>query len=138
MYHIFSLLTKMLKLHQIYITLNHNNVVLKRKKVLFKKREITSKNSIVDPPLLMPYSIWVCFARSSAPLIGVSILSTVRKAAKLAVYEHIKMRANNHHTPPTILPEIDLQMLKVYLKLKLVFKTVFLCYFLLLFSFAAT
>lgn len=34
--------------------------------------------------------------------IGVIILSTVRKAAKLAVYEDIIMSVKNHHIPPTI------------------------------------
>lgn len=35
--------------------------------------------------------------------MGESILSTVRKAAKLAVYEEIMISVKNHHIPPTIL-----------------------------------
>ncbi|KAK3850991.1 hypothetical protein Pcinc_042328 [Petrolisthes cinctipes] len=35
--------------------------------------------------------------------IGVIIRSTVRKAARLAVYDDMMMRVKNHHMPPTIL-----------------------------------
>lgn len=41
--------------------------------------------------------------------MGETILSTVRKAARLAVYEEMMMRVKNHQTPPTILPDRDLQ-----------------------------
>jgi hypothetical protein len=34
--------------------------------------------------------------------------STVRTAARLAVYEEIRIRVKNHHTLPTIRPETDL------------------------------
>ena len=44
-------------------------------------------------------------ARSSADSMGDSILSTVRKAAKLAVYEEIMMRVKNHHNAAIILVE---------------------------------
>lgn len=54
------------------------------------------------PPLRAPYLIFVCFARSSALSIGESILSTVRNAAKLAVYEEIMIKVKNHHMPATI------------------------------------
>jgi hypothetical protein len=47
-------------------------------------------------------------AKSSADSIGVNILSTVRKAARLAVYEEIMIRVKNHQTLPTILPDTDL------------------------------
>ena len=40
--------------------------------------------------------------------MGETIRSTVKKAARLAVYEEIMMRVKNHHTPPTIRPERDL------------------------------
>lgn len=60
---------------------------------------------MVEPSLTAPYSILVCLAKSSAESIGESILSTVRKAAKLAVYEEIMIRVKNHHIPPTILVE---------------------------------
>lgn len=33
--------------------------------------------------------------------------STVRKAAKLAVYEEIRMSVKNHHTDPTMRPEME-------------------------------
>jgi hypothetical protein len=47
-------------------------------------------------------------ARSSADSIGLFILSTVKKAAKFAVYEEIIIKVKNHHTLPTILPDTDL------------------------------
>ena len=47
--------------------------------------------------------IAVCFAKSSAFFIGDVILVIVRKAARLAVYEDIMMRENNHHADPTTL-----------------------------------
>lgn len=46
---------------------------------------LTLKKVIVDPSLTAPYSILVCFARSSAESMGDSIRSTVKKAARLAV-----------------------------------------------------
>lgn len=57
---------------------------------------------MVAPSSTTPYRILVCFARSSAESMGDSILSTVRKAAKLAVYEEMMMRVKNHQIPPTI------------------------------------
>ena len=63
----------------------------------------TLKKDIVDPPFNVPYAISVCFAKSSALWMGDSILSTVRKAAKLAVYEDIMINVNNHHVLPTTL-----------------------------------
>lgn len=62
----------------------------------------TLKNAAVEPPLSAPYFIFVCFARSSALSIGESILSTVKNAAKLAVYDEIMMSVKNHHIPATI------------------------------------
>ena len=46
---------------------------------------VTLKNARVDPDSRQPYLILVCLARSSADSMGDSILSTVRKAARLAV-----------------------------------------------------
>lgn len=69
----------------------------------------TLKNPAVEPPLSAPYFIFVCFARSSALSIGESILSTVRNAAKLAVYDEIMMSVKNHHIPATILVDTALQ-----------------------------
>lgn len=40
--------------------------------------------------------------------MGDTIRSTVRKAAKLAVYDDIMIKVKNHHTPPTIRPDKDL------------------------------
>lgn len=40
--------------------------------------------------------------------MGVTIRSTVKKAAKLAVYEEMRIKVKNHQTAPTIRPEIDL------------------------------
>lgn len=57
---------------------------------------------MVAPSSTSPYKIFVCLARSSAESIGDSILSTVRKAAKLAVYDEMMMRVKNHQMPPTI------------------------------------
>ncbi|KYQ46728.1 hypothetical protein ALC60_14249, partial [Trachymyrmex zeteki] len=56
-----------------------------------------SLNVDVDPPSNAPYLIFVCLAKSSTPLIGASILSTVRKAARFAVYELIMIKVKNHH-----------------------------------------
>lgn len=46
---------------------------------------LTLKKVMVAPSFTAPYSIFVCFAKSSAESMGDSILSTVRKAARLAV-----------------------------------------------------
>ena len=43
------------------------------------------KKALVEPDSKQPYLILVCLARSSADSMGDSILSTVRKAARLAV-----------------------------------------------------
>lgn len=60
------------------------------------------KNEAVEPPPNAPYLIFVCLAKSSALSIGESIRSTVKNAAKLAVYDEIIMRVKNHHMPATI------------------------------------
>ena len=44
-----------------------------------------SKKLMVDPALRVPYSISFWLANSSALLIGMIMVSTVRKAARLAV-----------------------------------------------------
>jgi len=46
-------------------------------------------------------------AKSSGVLMGATIRSTVRKAAKLAVYEDINMIVKNHQTAAAILPAIE-------------------------------
>lgn len=45
----------------------------------------------------------VCSAKSAAFSMGVIILSTVKKAAKLAVYDEMIINVKNHQMPPTIL-----------------------------------
>ena len=62
----------------------------------------------MDPASRVPYEISVCLARSSAELIGVSIRSMVKKAAKLAVYDDMMMSVKNHQALPTIRPAKDL------------------------------
>ena len=64
---------------------------------------------MVEPPSTVPYLISVCLARSSADSMGDCILSTVRKAARFAVYDEMMMSVKNHHTLPTIRPDIDLR-----------------------------
>ena len=49
--------------------------------------------------------------------MGDSIRSTVRKAAKLAVYEEIMMSVKNHHIPATIRVETVLKNYHVSLNL---------------------
>lgn len=65
---------------------------------------------MVAPSSTAPYSIFVCLAKSSAESIGDSIRSTVRKAARLAVYEEMMISVKNHQMPPTILVERALGM----------------------------
>jgi ABC-type lipoprotein release transport system permease subunit len=49
----------------------------------------------------------VCAAKSSGELIGVAILSTVKYAAKFAVYDEINIKVKNHQTAPTIRPDSE-------------------------------
>lgn len=49
----------------------------------------------------------VCAAKSSGELIGVAILSTVKYAARFAVYEEINIKVKNHQTAPTIRPDSE-------------------------------
>lgn len=69
---------------------------------------LTLKNSLVEPESRVPQAISVCLARSSALSMGDTILSTVRKAARLAVYEEMMIKVKNHQTPPTMRPDRDL------------------------------
>lgn len=61
---------------------------------------------MVEPPDKVPYAISVCSAKSAAFSMGVIILSTVKKAAKFAVYEEIMMSVKNHQIAPTILVDV--------------------------------
>ena len=67
------------------------------------------KKSLVDPASRVPYAISFCLTRSSAEEIGVSIRSTVKKAARLAVYVEMIIRVKNHQALPATRPETDLQ-----------------------------
>jgi hypothetical protein len=40
--------------------------------------------------------------------MGATMRSTVKNAARLAVYEEMRINVKNHHTLPTIRPDIDL------------------------------
>lgn len=66
------------------------------------------KNSNVLPPNTAPYLILLCLAKSSALSMLASIRSIVRKAAKLAVYEEMTIKAKNHHNPAVSRVEIAL------------------------------
>lgn len=92
---------KQIEIREFYLRWNF------RKEIVFGF--FTRKNAAVDPPLSAPYLIFVCFARSSALSIGESILSTVKNAAKLAVYDEIMMSVKNHHIPATILVDTALR-----------------------------
>ena len=50
----------------------------------------------------------LCFDKSSADSMGDSIRSTVRNAAKLAVYDEIIIRVKNHQKLATVLDDIAL------------------------------
>ena len=60
------------------------------------------KKVIVDPLSKVPYWILFCEARSSTLSMGVIMRSTVRKAAKLAVYEEMRISVKNHQMAPII------------------------------------
>lgn len=68
---------------------------------------LTRKKSQVEPCKSVPYCTSVCIAKSSGELIGVTIRSTVRNAAKLAVYDEIRMSVKNHQAAPTMRPEME-------------------------------
>ena len=70
----------------------------------------TLKKAFVEPESTVPYLISVCLARSSADSMGEFMRSTVRKAARLAVYELMTISVKNHQTLPTMRPDIDLNI----------------------------
>jgi len=57
---------------------------------------------MVEPPLIVPYLISVCLARSSADSIGDLMRSVVKNDVKLAVYDEMIISVKNHHIPLTI------------------------------------
>lgn len=75
---------------------------------------ITLKKDAVDPPYRAPYFIFVCLAKSSALSIGESIRSTVKNAAKFAVYDDIIISVKNHHIPATIRVETALGKFRLF------------------------
>lgn len=81
--------------------------------MLFNLFLITLKNCSVEPPFRAPYFISVCLLKSSAFSMGVCKRCTVRKAAKLAVYEEIKIKVKKAQTQLTNLIEGDLGFMSV-------------------------
>lgn len=61
---------------------------------------------MVEPDSKVPYKISVCDAKSCPSSMGLIILSTVKNAAKFAVYDEIIMRVKNHQIEPTIRVEV--------------------------------
>jgi len=57
---------------------------------------------MVEPPLMVPYLISVCLARSLADSMGDIIRSMVRNDVRLAVYDEMMMSVKNHQMPLTI------------------------------------
>ena len=68
----------------------------------------TWKNSFVEPDASVPYIMLVCCDKSSTFSIGVSIRSTVRKAAKFAVYDDTRIKVNKYQILAIILVEVVL------------------------------
>ena len=65
------------------------------------------KKFCVAPPSIVPYLISVCLAKSSADSIGDDMRSNVKKAARFAVYELIRISIKNHHKLATNLVDTD-------------------------------
>lgn len=74
---------------------------------------LTRKNVMVEPPSSVPYEISVCSAKSAAFSMGVIMRSTVKNAAKLAVYEDIIINVKNHQIPPTIRVDVAFDFISV-------------------------
>lgn len=80
-----------------------------------KHENFTLKKLAVAPPSLAPYlipSLSALSTNSWTLLKGLSVLSVVKKAARLAVYEATIISVKNHHIPATILVEIELKRIK--------------------------
>ena len=73
---------------------------------------VTRKKEKVEPVGRQPYLILVCLAKSSADVIGESIRSAVKKAAKLAVYDEIMINVKNHQKPAHIRVDVALLVYK--------------------------
>lgn len=57
---------------------------------------------MVDPPLSVPYCMLFCAARSAALWMGSTVRSTVKNAARFAVYDERIISVKNHQIPPTM------------------------------------
>lgn len=73
---------------------------------------LTWKKAFVEPLTRQPYSISVCLARSSAVSMGYTTFSTVKKAAKLAVYDEIMMSVKKYQIPAMVRVDIALRCTK--------------------------
>ncbi len=80
------------------------------------------KKEYVAPFSTVPNRISVCLIKSSAEFIGFTVFTTVRNAARLAVYELIKIRVKNHHALATRRADADLQFFQNYYKKYCIFK----------------
>jgi hypothetical protein len=69
----------------------------------------TLKKLIVEPLFFAPYLMISWLASSLTFLNGVAVVSMVRKAAKLAVYDETIMRVKNHQILATMRVDIALQ-----------------------------
>ena len=56
------------------------------------------KKASVEPPLIEPYFIFVCLLKPSAFSMGVCKRCAVKNAAKLAVYDEIRIRVKKFQT----------------------------------------
>lgn len=123
----FSLLLKMI----FYKHVRGFTVIKNILKIIIKKKIMinTLKNVIVDPLSRVPYEISVWPARSSGFSMGVIILSTVRNAAKFAVYEVIIIRVKNHQIPPTIRVDVACLIIRIYFnkRVKVMFSAIPQC-----------
>ena len=81
------------------------------KQFLSKHRKNREKHFSTD---ILHTCIPFCLDKSSAFSIGVIILSTVKNAAKLAVYDEIIIRVKNHQIPATILVDTALNKINNY------------------------
>lgn len=63
---------------------------------------LTLKKDMVDPPLSVPYCMLFCAARSAALWMGSTVRSTVKNAARFAVYDERIISVKNHQIPPTM------------------------------------
>lgn len=68
---------------------------------------LTLKKSQVEPCSNVPYCTSVCMAKSSGELIGVTMRSTVRNAARLAVYDEMRMSVKKNQEAAAMRPDME-------------------------------